>query len=157
MTIWILAPNSILWLWDEPKNRAYLAIMMGFMDFLPLVVVFAHFAHIGGQQSHFKHPDQFVGAPWRPPKVLNPLRYPHYSCKIPADGPFRWKNGHLPLEALKWLKSQNLTNKGKEKMLIFASRSFKFSMIVSWANECFQKKNQGKYSIFVVFSTVLAF
>ena len=29
---------------------------MGFIDFLPLVVVFAHFAHFGGQQSHFKRP-----------------------------------------------------------------------------------------------------
>ena len=57
---------------------------MGFIDFLPLVVVFAHFAPVGGQQSHFKRPDQFVGAPWRPLKVLNPLRYAHHSCKIPA-------------------------------------------------------------------------
>ena len=29
---------------------------MGFINFLPLVVVFAHFAHFGGQQSHFKRP-----------------------------------------------------------------------------------------------------
>ena len=35
-------------------------------------------------------------------------------------------------------------------MLIFASRSFKFPIIVSWVNDCLQKKNQGKYSIFVV-------
>ena len=40
MTISSLAPNSILWLWDYPKNRAYLAILMGFIDFPPLVVVF---------------------------------------------------------------------------------------------------------------------
>ena len=84
MTISGSAPNSILWLWDLPKNQAYLAILMDFINFLPLVVVFAHLAHFGGQQSPFKRPDQFVGAPWRPLKVLNPLRYAHHSCKIPA-------------------------------------------------------------------------
>ena len=29
------------------------------------------------------------------------------------DGPFRWKNGHMALKALKSLKSQNLTNINK--------------------------------------------
>ena len=43
MTISSLAPISILWLWDWPKNQAYLAILMGFIDFLPLVVIFGHF------------------------------------------------------------------------------------------------------------------
>ena len=57
---------------------------MGFIDFLPLAVVFAYFALFEGQQTHFKHPEQFAGAPWRPPKVLNPFRYPHHNCKITA-------------------------------------------------------------------------
>ena len=84
MTISSLAPGSILWLWDLPKNRAYLSISMGFINFFPLMVVFAHFPHLGGQKSRFKRFDYFVGAPWWPPKVLNPCRYPHYSCKIGA-------------------------------------------------------------------------
>ena len=71
MTISSSAPNPILWLWDEPKNQAYLAILMGFIDFLPLVVVFAHFAHFEGQQSHFKHPDSLVGEARSPPMVTN--------------------------------------------------------------------------------------
>ena len=82
MTISGSAPNSILWLWDLPKNQAYLAILMDFINFLPLVVVFAHLAHFGGQRSHFKLFDYFVGAPQWPPKVLNILRYPNHSWKI---------------------------------------------------------------------------
>ena len=84
MTISSLAPGAILWVWDWLKNWAYLLIFMGFIEFLPLVVVFAHFAHFGGWQSHFKHFDYFVGAPWWPSKVINPLRYPHHSCRILA-------------------------------------------------------------------------
>ena len=43
MTKSSLAPNSILWLWHEPQNRAYSAILMGFIDFPPPVVIFGHF------------------------------------------------------------------------------------------------------------------
>ena len=57
---------------------------MGFIDFLSLVVFFAHFALFRGQYSHFKLFDYFEGAPWWFPKVLNTLRYPHHSCNIPA-------------------------------------------------------------------------
>ena len=56
MTISSLAPGAILWVWGWLKNWTYLFIFMGFIEFLPLVVVFAHFAHFGGQQSHFKRP-----------------------------------------------------------------------------------------------------
>ena len=83
MTISSLAPGAILWLWNWLKKWAYLLIFKGFIDFFPLVVVFTHFAYFGGRQSHFKHFDYFVGAPWWHLKVLNPLRYPHYSCRIP--------------------------------------------------------------------------
>ena len=49
MTKSSLAPNSILWLWDEPKNRAYSAILMGFIDspprghFWPFLAIFSCF------------------------------------------------------------------------------------------------------------------
>ena len=95
----------ILWVWDWLKNWAYLLIFMGFIEFLPLVVVFAHFAHFGGWQSHFKHFDYFVGAPWWPPKVINPLRYPHHSCRIlaPPKNMYMLKN-----EAPQYLILSNL-------------------------------------------------
>ena len=38
---------------------------MGFDDFLPLVVIFTHFAHFEGQQSHFKR--LFRGGSPKPP------------------------------------------------------------------------------------------
>ena len=71
MTISSLAPNFILWLLDYPKNQGYLAILKGFIEFLPLVVVFAHFAHFEGQQSHFKPPDSLVGEARSSPIVTN--------------------------------------------------------------------------------------
>ena len=40
---------------------------MGFIDFLPLVVVFAHFAHSEGQQSYFKRHNSLVGKARSPP------------------------------------------------------------------------------------------
>ena len=44
---------------------------MGFDDFLPHVVIYTHFAHFEGQQSHFKRPDSIVGEAWSPPMVTN--------------------------------------------------------------------------------------
>ena len=43
MTISSSAPNFILRMWDMPKNRAYLAILMGFIDFPHRDVIFGHF------------------------------------------------------------------------------------------------------------------
>ena len=82
MTISCLAPGAILWVWDWLKNWAYLLIFIGFIEFLPLVVVFAHFAHFGGRQSHFKPVELLVGAPRWPSEVLNILRYPNHNYKI---------------------------------------------------------------------------
>ena len=47
-----------------------------------MVAFFAHFAHFGGRQSHFKPVELLVGAPRWPSEVLNILRYPNHNYKI---------------------------------------------------------------------------
>ena len=59
-----------------------MAILMGFIDFLPLVVVFAHFADSEGQQSHFTRVEPSGDAPQWPPEVLPVFIHTNHSHKI---------------------------------------------------------------------------
>ena len=69
-------------------------------------VVFAHFAHFGGQQSHFRRVELLVGAPWWPSEVLTILRYPNHNYKIASVPKIRFvqflrrANALLPTKSL---------------------------------------------------------